>query len=135
MPVPSISGALNGHDTWRMEQFSRAYALAVASVAGCAVEWPPVDIDSVDATLRWRTTTTAVRSPALDVQLKATYQDCVGDAHVTYDLAVKNYDELRATNHLIQRILCVVVVPAVFEDWTCTRNRRSHCAVADIGCL
>jgi hypothetical protein len=117
MLVPSLSGTPTGGDTWRMQQFSLSYALAVASAAGCSLDWVSVDIDSTDATLRWKTAGTAVRSPQLDVQLKATYKNCIGDKTVAFSLKRKNYDELRYTDLAVPRILVVVVVPSTFEEW------------------
>jgi len=49
-----ISGSILPEDTWRMEQFSKAYVKAVASVVECSVDWSTVDNDSVDGTLKRR---------------------------------------------------------------------------------
>src|SRR2546425_979292 len=96
--VAVVGGHIQPEETWRMEQFSRAYVKAVASVAACSVEWSTVDNDSVDGTLRRKTIDTPVRSPQLDLQLKATTQDCIQADHVAFALSMKNYTELRATN-------------------------------------
>lgn len=101
-----------------MEQFSKAYVKAIASVADCNVTWSDVDYDSVDGTLRRRTTATVIRSPILDAQLKATYRDCYNGNDVIYDLKLKNYDELRSTNIQVPRILIVVVLPDDLSQWT-----------------
>lgn len=113
-----ISGCILPEDTWRMEQFSRAYVKAVASVAECSVDWSTVDNDSVDGTLKRRTRSGTVRSPHLDIQLKATYTNCLTPTHVVYPLPIKNYDELRTVNLLVPRILIVVVLPDDFSNWT-----------------
>lgn len=115
MPFPQ--GLAVDGDTWRMEQFSRAYVTAVAAAAGCSTSMPDVDDDSVDLTLRKRTVNTPVRSPKLDIQLKATYADCVNDTHLAYPLSIKNYDELRADNYVVPRILVVVHMKPQIEDW------------------
>lgn len=113
-----ISGSILPQDTWRMEQFSKAYVKAVASVTDCSVDWSTVDNDSVDGTLKRRTQTGIVRSPHLDIQLKSTYTDCIQNVHVVYSLSIKNYDDLRTVNLLVPRILVVVVLPDDFSNWT-----------------
>jgi hypothetical protein len=113
-----ISGPILPEDTWRMEQFSKAYVKAVASVADCSIDWSTVDNDSVDGTLKRRTQTGTVRSPRLDIQLKSTYTDCVRDDDISYPLSIKNYNDLRSDNLLVPRILVVVVLPDDLADWT-----------------
>lgn len=116
--MAAIVGHIQPEETWRMEQFSRAYVKAIASVAACNVEWATVDNDSVDGTLRRRTINTPIRSPRLDLQLKATSQDCIREHHVAFTLSMKNYNDLRATNLAVPRILVVAVLPADIADWT-----------------
>src|SRR5687768_6686438 len=98
-------GAIAGDETWRMEQFSRAYVQAVACAAGFKLAESQVDDDSIDLTLVKRTVNTPVRSPKLDVQLKATHSECVVGDQVVFPLSIKNYNELRAENYLVPRIL------------------------------
>jgi uncharacterized protein DUF4365 len=107
-----------GHgETWRMEQFSKAYLKAVASTAGCKVSWSAVDDDSVDGTLTRRSRGTAVRSPSLDVQLKATGLDCIHGDFVSHVLKLKNYDDLRDAAVGVPRVLIVVTMPASPGEW------------------
>ncbi len=113
-----ITGSILDEDTWRMEQFSKAYVKAIASVVGCSVEWTSVDYDSVDGILKRKSSSTPVRSPQLDLQLKATYRDCLRDDHVSYTLDLKNYDELRSSNLAVPRILVVILIPDDFSQWT-----------------
>jgi hypothetical protein len=113
----ALTGTPTGADTWRMEQFSRAYIQAIAAGAECSASVPAVDIDSLDVSLRRKTTGTSVRSPQLDVQVKATFTDCVRDSVVAYPLSVKNYEELRGEDILVPRILVVVVIPDDIATW------------------
>ena len=99
------------------EQFSFAYARAVAAVAQIAVNEPAVDDDSVDLSFKRRGGGGAVRSPQLDAQVKCTESANVHPTHVAYPLKLKNYEELRPTNLLVPRILIVVTVPDVLADW------------------
>ena len=105
------------HETWRMEQFSRAYVQAVCSAAGCSTASSPVDDDSVDLTIMRRRPGTTVRSVRLDVQLKATYTDCVRADHIVYPLSIKNYDDLRPSNVAAPRILVVVTMHPEAGRW------------------
>jgi hypothetical protein len=99
------------------EQFSFAYARAVAAVAQIAVSEPTVDDDSVDLSFKRKGGGGIVRSPQLDAQVKCTESASVHPDHVAYPLKLKNYEELRPTNLLVPRILIVVTVPVDLVDW------------------
>jgi hypothetical protein len=99
------------------QQFSFAYARAVAAAAKVAVNEPSVDDDSVDLSFRKRGGGGTVRSPQLDAQLKCTESANIHPGHIAYPLKLKNYDELRPTNLLVPRILIVVTVPDDLTDW------------------
>lgn len=99
------------------EQFSFAYARAVAAVAQVVVSEPTVDDDSVDLSFKKKGGGGAVRSPQLDVQVKCTESANIRADHIAYPLKLKNYDELRPTNLLVPRILIVVTVPDDLVDW------------------
>ncbi|MEM6471936.1 MAG: DUF4365 domain-containing protein [Planctomycetota bacterium] len=106
----------------RKEQFSQAFVRAVASTAGFAVYEPSVDDDSIDCGLAQRGGGGTVRSPKLDLQLKCGAKSSGGisidDQKVTYRLKVKNYNDLRAPNCLVPRVLVVVLVPSNdLEHW------------------
>lgn len=113
----ALSGPVEPSESWRMEEFSRAYGHVVAAAAACEATRPTVDRDSVDLMLKRKTEGTHIRSPQLDIQIKATAADCVGSTDVTFALRMKNYDELRATNLLVPRILVIVVIPPDVSDW------------------
>lgn len=99
------------------EQFSNAYVRAVAAVAGFTCYKPEPDVDSVDwciAAVGGRGTT---RSPKVELQLKCTSRDVMDDKVIGYPLKIKNYDDLRADNYQVPRILVIVLVPDKLEDW------------------
>ena len=99
------------------EQFSFAYVRAVAAVSRIAVSEPTVDDDSVDLLFQQRDGGGVVLSPRLEAQVKCTDAAVVTATHVAYPLKMKNYDDLRATNLLVPRLLIVVVVPDQLNDW------------------
>ena len=113
-----LHGPVAPGDTWRMEQFSRAYVKAIAAAAGCTYQRAGPDIDVVDVILKRATSTGLRRSPQLDVQLKSTYKDCVQGDQVAYALDIPTYDNLRATDFAVPRILVVVLMNPEFENWT-----------------
>jgi hypothetical protein len=101
----------------QQEQFSRAYVHAVATVAGFSVHKPEIDVDSIDMALSASGLSGQYASPRLDAQLKCTHQDVVRDSTISYPLKTKNYDDLRAENVLVPRMLIVVVVPGDVREW------------------
>lgn len=100
----------------RKEQFSRAWLAAIAATAGVASAIPCPDEDSIDVTLSLRGGSGAIRSPKLDVQLKGTEHDLPAN-DFKFVLSKKNYDDLRADDVAVPRILVVVMVPGDIADW------------------
>jgi hypothetical protein len=81
----------------RQEALSRAYVRAIAAQAGVTVSEPENDY-GIDLSLR----SIGLRDGRhrdvglqLDLQLKSTTRGSIGASHVTYDLDVVNYDDLR----------------------------------------
>lgn len=99
------------------QEFSRAYAKAVAATAGYATQEPSVDDDSVDLGLAARGGNGSTKSPRLELQLKCTARHLVGEHTVDFPLSIKNYEELRPTDFMVPRILVVVVVPDDVALW------------------
>jgi hypothetical protein len=97
----------------RKEQFSNAFLLALAAVAGCSAAKPSVDNDSIDWTISDRRT----RRPKVDVQLKCTSDDDGSGPSITFAMKKKNYDDLTLTNLISPRVLVLVVVPERVDDW------------------
>jgi hypothetical protein len=103
------------------QQFSVAVVRAVAAVCGLAYATPDTDDDSIDATIARRGGGGSVRSPKLDLQLKCTSAHDMIGGELSYPVPVKNYDELRATDLMVPRILVMVLVPTAVEEWmTCS---------------
>jgi Domain of unknown function (DUF4365) len=104
--------------TQRQEQFSSAYLLAIAAVAGFSLSKPYVDEDSIDFTISGKGRTGIIVSPKLDLQLKCQMNDIpIGEKGFSYPLKIKNYDDLRLTNIQVPRILVVVLVPVDISQW------------------
>jgi hypothetical protein len=95
------------------QQLSVAYVHAVAARAGYACQVVNVDDDSVDVQLAARGIVhhkAVLRSPKVDVQLKATAQASLKRDHLAFPLPVKNYNELRE-EALVPRLLVVLLLP------------------------
>ena len=109
-----VPGGLGMATTAQQECFGDAFLLAVAGVAGCAVSQRRPDDDSIDWTLSCKLS----RRPKLDVQMKTTTaaDDGNGEA-IRYPLKKKNYNDLILTNVLAPRILVLVTLPKIMEDW------------------
>jgi hypothetical protein len=101
----------------QMEQFSHAYVRAVASVAGFSVSRPEVDDDSIDLAIYCRGPRGTVRSPRLELQLKCTSRPLLSAGGLSFDLKIKNYDDLRWSDVAVPRILVLVVVPDQLTEW------------------
>jgi len=110
------------------ECYSEAFLFAVAAAAGFGVARPAPDTDSVDWTLS--AGGELARRPKLDLQLKATAQDVLGETHLTFRLSKKNYDDLRDDLLMVPRVLLVVVVPDDASNWLVQTEETlamSHC--------
>lgn len=103
----------------RQEALSRAYVRAVAAMAGVICSEPEQDfgIDMCLRAVRTRGHRHADVSGQLDLQVKSTTRAKVADTAVTYDLEVKNYDDLREEGDNCPRILVVLVLPEDETQW------------------
>lgn len=121
------------------EELSYAYIHAVASRAGFSCESVRKDRDSVDLHICGRgrlDEESTVVSPQLAVQLKAHVLDPVPDQSFDFRLRRKNYDDLRAPNPMIPRILVVFTMPrdpaawvAISEDELVLRRCAYWCSL------
>ena len=103
----------------------------MASAVGYAVDHVRIDNDSVDLTILSRDATGAVRSPRMDVQMKCTAVPATTATAIAFPLPMKNFDDLRATNLQVPRILVVMVVPDAVADWLIQSEQEMalrHCA-------
>ncbi len=101
------------------QQLSVAYVHAVTAQAGYTCQVQTVDDDSVDVLVGARGyihNQAVIRSPRIELQLKATSSPRVGVTHLTFPLTRKNYDELR-TRSLVPRLLLVLVLPKEPAEW------------------
>jgi hypothetical protein len=117
----------------RQEALSRAHARAIAAQVGLTVSEPENDY-GVDMQLRAITPLGGQRrdrGPHLDLQLKSTTRANLGQAHLTYDLPVVNYDDVRDTDAQVARILVVLVMPDDEALWLSQSPEElvlRHCA-------
>jgi hypothetical protein len=98
------------------EQFSLAYARAVAAVAGCDVTVYNVDVNGCDIGIHATDDRMHARLPKVDAQVKCTSQEINEEESVVFDLDVRTYRKLRQ-DVTVPRILIVVLVPRNPEDW------------------
>lgn len=103
--------------TMQKEQFSLAYVHAVAACAGYGWSRRNVDDDSVDISIHQRGTNGTVRSPQLDLQVKATAVPTTMEDRIAFPLKMKNYDDLRPENLMVPRLLVLVLVPENPAEW------------------
>jgi Domain of unknown function (DUF4365) len=103
----------------RQEAMSRAYVQAVAARAGLITTVPGADfgIDLCLHTVELRGRRCGPGAVQLDLQLKSTTRAQVRGEHLYYDLDVKNYDDLRAPAPLCPRLLTVLVLPELEDEW------------------
>lgn len=97
---------------------SIAYVQAVAAHAGymCGKPAEP-DRDSIDIQIA----AGGAFRPKLDIQLKATTRLSFSDDLISYDLGIKNYNDLRILTQT-PRILVVLDLPNIREQWLCVSN-------------
>lgn len=103
----------------RQEALSRTYVQAIAAQAGLIYGTHEHDY-GIDVSLRATKTRGSRRLDAgivLDLQLKSTTQANVSATHVSYDLEVKTYDDLRDPEARCPRILVVLVLPDEEARW------------------
>lgn len=115
------------HITQQQEQFSNAYLLAVATIAGLKLAKPDVDDDSIDFNVSGKGFTGIYSRPQLDVQLKCLmHHEPIGEDGLKYPIKIKNYNDLRATDVLVPRLLIVVVVPVQITDWLAQSDQEAQ---------
>ena len=114
----------------RKELLSRAYVSAIAAQVGFRSAIPDVDDDSIDLLLRGRGFSSSVRNPQLDVQLKCTSKNSGCSEFLSFQLPLKNYDDLRGEDVLCPRYLFILVVPNDAAEWLShdvDHMKLSHC--------
>jgi hypothetical protein len=103
----------------RQEALSRAYIQAVASKCGMNCSFREFDY-GIDVTLHeiTRRDDRYVESGfKLDVQAKSSINAIFEEKFIKYDLEKKNYDDLRDPNVETPRILVLLALPQLEDDW------------------
>jgi len=114
----------------RKELFSRAYVGALAAQVGFRSSIPDVDDDSIDLILKGRGFSAGIRNPQLEIQLKCTAKNNGCDDYFTYQLSIKNYNDLRGDDLLCPRYLFVLAVPTETNGWLShekDHTKLKHC--------
>jgi hypothetical protein len=102
-------------DSSAKEHLGYVFVRAVVYAAGYSVYRPEVDDDSIDLGIAARGLMGTCRSPPLEVQVKCTGAGKLTKGAMSYRLELKNYDDLRAEDYLIPRILVVATMPEPIE--------------------
>jgi len=98
------------------QEISFLFVHALATRLGYSFERTCIDRDSIDATIcakgKLPGSKGVILSPKIDVQLKATEQECSG-IHIPFKISKKNYDDLRQ-NAMVPRVLVVIfLIPGI----------------------
>lgn len=101
----------------RKQLLSRSYVGAIAAQIGLRSAIPDVDDDSVDLILQGRGFSSVIRNPQIEVQLKCTELDKGCTEFFSFQLPVKNYNDLRGDDLICPRYLFVLVVPQDSNYW------------------
>jgi hypothetical protein len=106
------------YKTSKQEQFSIAYARAIAAPLGFNPGKFDVDNDSVDILFTAQyDIKSKIRSPEINIQLKCTKYIFSEDNLLHYRLPVKNYNDFRGKNISNPRYLVVLCIPPNEDDW------------------
>jgi Domain of unknown function (DUF4365) len=114
--------------TKQLEEYSIAFVHAAVACAGFAFEFRRIDDDSVDCSIRSRSSNGAWSRPQIDLQLKCTGTPDFGpNGDLRFPLSVKNYNDLRPSTDDIRipRLLVVVVVPPEPTHWITDEDDHS----------
>jgi hypothetical protein len=104
------------------EQFSNAYARAVAAAAGCSTSTSDLDDKGVDIKIEGYECPEGYDCvqgdfPSVDLQLKSTFQDLlIKEGNIHYPLKVENYKKLRA-RRATPIYLVLMLVPRDSSEW------------------
>ncbi len=107
------------HSNTAKEQMSIAHLLQIATIAGCLVDFGRVDIHSTDATIRHIERfhpDDILLKKSIDVQLKATAGLEWSQGNASFELPLKNYNDLRDNSSSLS-LLLVYQMPEKVSDW------------------
>src|SRR5262245_51320398 len=108
----------------RKEEFSKAFARAIAAVAGCNTYQTEQDIDSVDIGFSGTAKSGMPHAQHLEAQVKCTAVINIKNSMVYFRLKRKNYEGLRKRVS-IPRILIVMRVPRDIRKWISLSDESS----------
>jgi|GEM_PF-647687 hypothetical protein len=109
--------------TIRMEQFQIAFVHALAAVNGWRTLSITPDYDGVDLSISGSCPakngfSPIFEDPIIHVQLKATTElRILKNGSLSYDLEVKNYNQLIGNKYSTERYLFVLDIPESYEEW------------------
>lgn len=108
--------------TANMQSMSKTYMAALCAVNGYTMNVDSEDYDSVDLTIKCPgipddslDPNSNFSSPVLEIQLKSTYSEVrrMQNGCLSYNLKVKNYNDLVPVNRIVPRILVLFLM---YED-------------------
>ncbi|MEV4062199.1 DUF4365 domain-containing protein [Nonomuraea dietziae] len=105
------------HQTECKQQFSLAFTHAITAAARCTIADLRVDVERIDYTVRQSATHRKYTSSQVDVQMKCTDQDVLRDDGLHWSLSRDHYDWLRDPKTYNRKILVVLHVPRLLQDW------------------
>lgn len=103
--------------TFQKEEFNLAYLGSLAAHAGLKVARTNVDDDSVDVYVVGKGFSGTLRNPQVHLQLKSTSSPKIKEGVLKFQLDLKNYDDLRATNVVSPQYLIVMCLPIDVDAW------------------
>jgi hypothetical protein len=101
------------------EELSYAYLHAVAARAGFGSDRPHNDRDSIDVVISAKgslASDSRIRSPRIEIQLKATSLTVPNSEKIAYSLPIKNYNDLRG-DRALPGILLLFCLPEEDAAW------------------
>jgi hypothetical protein len=116
----------------RQEEFSKAWLMAVAAVAGYSIDITNVDVDGIDARIVQVSNKNCYpKGELINVQLKCSYSCTPKKDGIHFPLSVRTYNKLRSINLVNPRILLILHVPRKNSDWLSHLDDKmilQHCA-------
>lgn len=106
--------------------YSLSYVTSLIHAAGHQRTDYEVDDESIDFTIKGSGFKNArIENPRIDVQLKCTSQDILNkDDVISFGLKIKNYKDLNTMDVIVPKILIVVFVPKIQEEWIENREHQ-----------
>ncbi|WP_164492337.1 DUF4365 domain-containing protein [Streptomyces nigra] len=110
------------HSAECKQQFSLAYTHAITTAARCTISDLKVDVERIDFTVRQSARHKKYSSSQVDIQLKCTAQDLEHKGRLRWRLSRDHYDWLRDVETYNHKILVVVTVPKLLDEWLETKD-------------